>query len=101
MSDRFVTGNGSDLAGNSNTGDGLGKYGSARIAGFSPSMKLILNILESLGPLTQKEITRVTRLPTRTVRYALSRLKDEEILEEYEYFQDARQCLYHIKSLSQ
>lgn len=94
--DRLATGNGLDSAGNSNTGGGLGKYGSARIAGFSPSMKLILNILENLGPLTQKEITRVTRLPTRTVRYALSRLK-EEILEEREYFQDARQCLYQIK----
>ncbi len=97
MSNHFVKGNGLDSAGNSNKGEELGKYGSVRIAGFSPSMKLILNILESLGPLTQKEITRVTRLPTRTVRYALSRLKDEEILEEYEYFQDARQCLYWIK----
>lgn len=97
MNDRFVTGNGLDPAGNGNTGEGLEKYGSARIAGFSPSMKLILNILENLGPLTQKEITRVTRLPTRTVRYALSRLKEEDILEEREYFQDARQCLYQIK----
>ncbi len=97
MSDHFATGNGLDSTGNSNTGEGLEKYGSARIAGFSPSMKLILNILENLGPLTQKEITRATRLPTRTVRYALSRLKEEEILEEREYFQDARQCLYQIK----
>ncbi len=97
MSDRFVTGNGLDSAGNSNKGEGMGKYDSARIAGFSPSMKLILNILESLGPLTQKEITRVTRLPTRTVRYALNRLKEEDILDEHECFQDARQCLYKIK----
>ncbi len=73
------------------------KYNFARIEGFSPSMKLILNILENRGPLTQKEIAKVTRLPSRTVRYALSRLKDEDILEEREYFQDARQCLYQIK----
>ncbi len=69
----------------------------AKIEGFSPSMKLILNILENRGALTQKEIAKVTRLPTRTVRYALSRLKDEDVLEECEYFQDARQCLYKIK----
>ena len=68
-----------------------------KIEGFSPSMKLILNILENHGPLTQKEITKVTRLPTRTVRYALNRLKKEDILEEREYFRDARQCLYQIK----
>ncbi|PWB49654.1 MAG: MarR family transcriptional regulator [Candidatus Methanoperedenaceae archaeon] len=78
-------------------GKGIENYSSVKIEGFSPSMKLVLNILENHGPLTQKEITKVTRLPTRTVRYALNRLKQEDILEEREYFQDARQCLYHIK----
>lgn len=60
-------------------------------------MKLILNILENSGPMTQKEIAKITRLPARTVRYALGRLKKEDVLEEREYFQDARQCLYRIK----
>ena len=85
------------MSDNNNTGKGLENYSSAKIESFSPSMKLILNILENRGALTQKEITKVTRLPTRTVRYALCRLKDEDILEEREYFQDARQCLYRIK----
>ena len=85
------------MSDNNNTGKGLENYSSAKIESFSPSMKLILNILENRGALTQKEITKVTRLPTRTVRYALCRLKDEDILEEREYFQDARQCLYQIK----
>ncbi len=71
--------------------------GTSRIDGFSPSMKLVLNILENHGPLTQKEIAKETRLPSRTVRYALNRLKDEDVLEEREYFQDARQCLYQIR----
>lgn len=70
---------------------------SAIIDGFSPSMKLVLSILENNGALTQKEIAKVTRLPSRTVRYALNRLKDEGILDEHEYFQDARQSLYQIK----
>ena len=85
------------MSDNNNKANGLNNYSSARIESFSPSMKLILNILENHGALTQKEITRVTRLPTRTVRYALCRLKTEDILEEREYFQDARQCLYHLK----
>ena len=80
-----------------NRSKALENYSPDQIEGFSPSMKLILNILENHGPLTQKEIAKVTRLPSRTVRYALNRLKDEDILEEHEYFQDARQCLYQIK----
>jgi len=96
MRDVF-SGNGLNLPGNNRTDKGLENYSSAKIEGFSPSMKLILNILENHGSLTQKEISKLSRLPTRTVRYALSRLKDEDVLEECEYFQDARQCLYQIK----
>ncbi|MCZ7358157.1 MAG: helix-turn-helix domain-containing protein [Candidatus Methanoperedens sp.] len=93
----ILSGDGFSLTDTGIPGKGLGNYSSIKIDGFSPSMKLVLNILENHGPLTQKEITKVTRLPTRTVRYALNRLKQEDILEEREYFQDARQCLYQIK----
>ncbi|MCL7415007.1 MAG: MarR family transcriptional regulator [ANME-2 cluster archaeon] len=54
-------------------------------------------MLEYSGLLTQKEIVRESYLPPRTVRYALSRLKNEGILEERFYFKDARQSLYGIK----
>ncbi|HWQ19152.1 MAG TPA: hypothetical protein VN455_05185 [Methanotrichaceae archaeon] len=37
-----------------------------------------------------------TYLPARTVRYALTRLKEEDILQERFYFQDARQSLYGL-----
>ena len=93
----ILSGEGLNLTDTGIPGKGLENYSSVKIEGFSPSMKLILNILGNHGPLTQKEITKVARLPTRTVRYALNRLKQEDILEEREYFQDARQCLYHIK----
>lgn len=46
--------------------------------------------------MTQKDITRKTALPSRTVRYALTRLKDEHILVEHLYIVDARQSLYGI-----
>ena len=93
----ILSGNGFNLLDKGSTVKKLENYSSVKTDGFSPSMKLVLNILENHGPLTQKEITKVTRLPTRTVRYALNRLKQEDILEEREYFQDARQCLYQIK----
>ncbi|HEX7575982.1 MAG TPA: hypothetical protein VF360_06335 [Candidatus Methanoperedens sp.] len=36
------------------SGKGLEYYSSVKIEGFSPSMKLVLNILENHGPLTKK-----------------------------------------------
>ncbi|WP_269851886.1 hypothetical protein [Methanosarcina horonobensis] len=47
--------------------------------------------------MTQKDIIRETILPSRTVRYALNRLKEEKILLERFYFLDSRQSLYEIK----
>ncbi|HSD56599.1 MAG TPA: hypothetical protein VLB04_00350 [Methanotrichaceae archaeon] len=53
-------------------------------------------MLESGSLLTQKDIVTKTYLPVRTVRYALNRLKDANILQERFYFQDARQSLYGL-----
>jgi DNA-binding MarR family transcriptional regulator len=53
-------------------------------------------VLESGSLLTQKDIISKTYLPARTVRYALRRLKDEDLLQERFYFQDARQSLYSL-----
>ncbi|MGD0951149.1 MAG: helix-turn-helix domain-containing protein [Methanotrichaceae archaeon] len=63
-----------------------------------PSAKLVLKVLESGSLLTQKDIISKTYLPARTVRYALSRLKDEDLLQERFYFQDARQSLYGLNA---
>jgi DNA-binding MarR family transcriptional regulator len=55
-------------------------------------------VLESGSLLTQKDIISKTYLPARTVRYALSRLKDEDLLQKRFYFQDARQSLYGLNA---
>jgi hypothetical protein len=52
--------------------------------------------LETDGQLTQKDLIEKTLLPSRTVRYALHRLKSENFLIEYYYFIDARQSLYGL-----
>ena len=62
-----------------------------------PSAKLVFKALETKGQMTQKEIIRETILPSRTVRYAINRLKEEENLLERYYFIDSRQSLYEIK----
>jgi transcription initiation factor IIE alpha subunit len=56
----------------------------------------VYKVLETTGQLTQKDLIRETSLPSRTVRYALSRLKDENVLVERHYFTDARQSLYGL-----
>lgn len=61
-----------------------------------PSAKQVFLVLASDGPLTQKDIISRTDLPPRTVRYALGRLKGEEMLEERFCFSDARQSLYSL-----
>ena len=61
-----------------------------------PSAKLVFKVLESGSLLTQKDIVAETYLPPRTVRYALNRLKEKDILQERFYFQDARQSLYGL-----
>jgi len=64
---------------------------------LSPSAKLVYKVLEYTGYLTQKEIAKETYLPQRTVRYALDRLKSEDMLIEKFYFKDARQSLYGLR----
>lgn len=50
--------------------------------------------------MTQKEIINKTYLPARTVRYALTRLMEENLLLRRFCFRDARQNLYGLNSPS-
>jgi DNA-binding transcriptional ArsR family regulator len=65
-----------------------------------PSAKQVFNILASGGRLTQKDLISKTDLPPRTVRYALDRLKGEEMLEERFCFRDARKILYSLNGIA-
>ncbi len=71
---------------------------SKKIEKLSPSVKLIFKVLEFKGMMTQKELVSESYLPPRTVRYALNRLKKEDMIEERLYHRDARQCLYGVKN---
>lgn len=59
----------------------------------------MFKVLESGEPLTQKDIIEKTRLPPRTVRYAIRRLKTNALLKERLSYMDARQSLYSIADL--
>ncbi|MFW6018245.1 MAG: ArsR family transcriptional regulator [Halapricum sp.] len=66
------------------------------ITDLPPSAKLVFKVLEYQGPLTQKGIVEESMLSARTVRYALERLEEIDIVKEDVYFADARQNLYEL-----
>lgn len=62
-----------------------------------PSAKLVLKVLEYNGGLTQKQIVENSRLSQRTVRDALDRLQEADVVEKDIYIPDARQNLYRLQ----
>ena len=62
-----------------------------------PSAKLVLKVLEYQGQLSQKEIIEETKLPPRTVRYALSLLMSEGLVMKRLSLRDSRQGMYQVK----
>ena len=61
-----------------------------------PSAKLVAKILEYNGALTQSQLAAETLLPARTVRYALSRLEEIDVVESRFSFNDARKRVYPL-----
>jgi DNA-binding MarR family transcriptional regulator len=61
-----------------------------------PSAKLVAKALEYEGQLTQTGLAEETLLPARTVRYALSRLEDADVVRSRISFTDARKRVYSL-----
>ncbi|SIR09825.1 Winged helix-turn-helix DNA-binding [Haladaptatus litoreus] len=61
-----------------------------------PSAKLVAKVLEYNETMTQSELADETLLPPRTVRYALNRLEDEDLVDSRFSFSDARKRLYTL-----
>ncbi|KDS91616.1 ArsR family transcriptional regulator [Halorubrum saccharovorum] len=61
-----------------------------------PSAKLVAKVLDYNDTLTQSELAEETLLPPRTVRYALSRLEEEDVVDSRFSFADARKRLYTL-----
>ncbi|MFW9980801.1 MAG: sugar kinase [Candidatus Thorarchaeota archaeon] len=61
-----------------------------------PSAKLVFKVLEYKGQLSQKEIIEETLLPPRTVRYALSLLMSEGLVNKKISLRDSRQGMYKV-----
>ncbi len=63
-----------------------------------PSAKLVAKVLEYNDTLTQSQLAEETLLPARTVRYALTRLEDADIVESRFSFVDARKRVYTLSA---
>jgi len=61
------------------------------------SSKKVLKVLHSGRELTQKDLAKKTSLHPRTVRYALKKLKEQELLTEKLKMGDLRQILYQLR----
>jgi len=61
-----------------------------------PSAKLVAKVLEYNDTMTQQQIADETLLPSRTVRYALNRLDEKNVVDSRFSFSDARKRLYSL-----
>lgn len=64
------------------------------LADLPPSAKLVHMVLEQESPLTQGELVDETQLSPRTVRSALRKLENEDLVDEGICLRDARKRLY-------
>nr|WP_319376237.1 winged helix-turn-helix domain-containing protein [uncultured Methanoregula sp.] len=59
-----------------------------------PLSETVLKILKREGALTHKELVKKSKRSPRTVRYALKRLKENELIIEKMNMRDMRQIIY-------
>lgn len=62
-----------------------------------PSAKLVAKSLELDEPLTQGELMEETLLARRTVRFALTRLEEQDVLHTQRSIVDGRKKQYKLK----
>ena len=63
-----------------------------------PSAKLVAKVLETDAPLSQGQLAEESLLPDRTVRYALNRLEDSDLVSSRYSFKDARKQVYYLNT---
>ena len=68
-----------------------------RLRELPPSAKLVAKVLEQADPLTHAQLAEESLLPDRTVRYALERLTNQELVDSRMSFRDARKRVYFLR----
>lgn len=63
---------------------------------FAKSERKVLKVLSNFENLTQGEISALAKMPKRTVRFAVLKLKEKRMLAEFLH-EDARMSSYALK----
>ena len=63
-----------------------------------PSSKTVLRLLSMEGAMTHKDIVNKSNCKSRTVRYALKKLKEYELITAKANLQDMRQIIYQNRN---
>lgn len=66
------------------------------MADVPPSAKLVFKSLQYEGDLTQQQLAEETLLAPRTIRYAIQRLEERDLINSEVNFADARQQIYSL-----
>ena len=69
-----------------------------RLRELPPSAKLVAKVLEGESPLSQGQLADESLLPDRTVRYALNRLEESDLVDSRYSFRDARKQVYFLRT---
>lgn len=64
--------------------------------GLPASARAVYTTLEERGPLTHRDLLAATGMPARTVRYAVSRLKEAGVIGARCNLNDCRQCYFYV-----
>jgi len=67
-----------------------------RLRELPPSAKLVAKVLEDEAPLSQGQLAEASLLPDRTVRYALNRLEESDLVDSRYSYVDARKQVYFL-----
>ncbi len=68
-----------------------------RLRELPPSAKLVARVLDEEAALSQGDLAEESLLPDRTVRYALTRLEEADLVEARYSFRDARKQVYSLR----
>jgi DNA-binding MarR family transcriptional regulator len=67
-----------------------------RLRELPPSAKLVAKVLEDESPMSQGQLAEESLLPDRTVRYALNRLEEADLVGSRYSVHDARKQVYFL-----
>jgi DNA-binding transcriptional ArsR family regulator len=62
------------------------------------SALIILDHIEEHGPMAPRELSRKSKVPLRTVTFALKKLLHQRLLHKTPNFMDMRKTLYYLNS---